>query len=82
MHGGISPEMRDIKQINEVSRFEEPGLNGLLCDLLWADPVDDKIAQKTQFTSNKERDCSCKFGLKPAKDLLDRHEFLSIIRGH
>lgn len=44
MHGGISPDIRDIKEVNKVNRFEEPGLSGVLCDLLWADPVDDKLA--------------------------------------
>jgi serine/threonine-protein phosphatase 2B catalytic subunit len=44
MHGGISPEFRDLKDIDKLNRFEEPALSGLLCDLLWSDPVEDKVA--------------------------------------
>jgi serine/threonine-protein phosphatase 2B catalytic subunit len=42
MHGGISPQMTTIEEMNKLDRFQEPGLSGLLCDLLWADPVDEK----------------------------------------
>lgn len=30
MHGGISPELKEIKDINSLNRFTEPGLKGLL----------------------------------------------------
>jgi len=70
MHGGISPQMTTIDEMNKLDRFQEPGLSGLLCDLLWADPVDEKQAPKVNFIANKERDCSVKFGLKPVKAFL------------
>lgn len=60
----------------------EPPLSGLLCDLLWADPIDDTLAMKVSFTENKERECSVRFGLKPVKALLKKNNFLSIIRAH
>ena len=41
MHGGISPTLLDTEDINKINRFVEPPLSGILCDLLWADPVDD-----------------------------------------
>lgn len=41
MHGGISPQLADVEDINRINRFIEPPLSGLLCDLLWADPCDD-----------------------------------------
>ncbi len=65
-----------------MDRHIEPPLSGLLCDLLWADPVDDNIAQKSNFADNKERECSVKFGLKPVKALMKKNNFLSIIRAH
>ena len=40
-HGGISPELEYIEQINLLDREEEPAMSGALVDLLWADPVDD-----------------------------------------
>mmetsp|Transcript_26338 Transcript_26338/g.25519 ORF Transcript_26338/g.25519 Transcript_26338/m.25519 type:complete len:141 (-) Transcript_26338:657-1079(-) len=82
MHGGISPTLADTSEINNINRFQEPPLSGLLCDLLWADPVDDNMAMKVNFTENKERECSVKFGLKPIKSLLKKNNYLSIIRAH
>jgi serine/threonine-protein phosphatase 2B catalytic subunit len=41
MHGGISPSLTDFDEVNRIDRFVEPPLSGLLCDLLWSDPVDD-----------------------------------------
>jgi diadenosine tetraphosphatase ApaH/serine/threonine PP2A family protein phosphatase len=38
-HGGISPELDTLSDIDRINRFREPGSSGLLCDLLWADPV-------------------------------------------
>jgi serine/threonine-protein phosphatase 2B catalytic subunit len=82
MHGGISPSLIDAEDINKVNRFVEPQLKGLLCDLLWSDPVDDSHSMKTNFSENKERECSVKFGLKPVKALLKKNNFLSVIRAH
>ena len=35
MHGGISPELATVEDINRIDRFIEPPLQGFLCDLLW-----------------------------------------------
>jgi len=82
MHGGISPNITDVEDINKINRFIEPPLSGPLCDLLWSDPVDDGMAMKINFTDNKERECSVKFGLKPVKAILKKNNFLSLIRAH
>ncbi len=82
MHGGISPQLNDAEEINKINRFVEPPLSGILCDLLWADPVEDSQAMKVNFGENKERECSVKFGLKPVKNLLKKNNFLSVIRAH
>jgi serine/threonine-protein phosphatase PP1 catalytic subunit len=39
MHGGLSPHMRNINEINSITRPTEVPDQGLLCDLLWADPT-------------------------------------------
>lgn len=41
MHGGISPELVKIEQIDKLNRFQEIPLDGLFCDLLWSDPLPD-----------------------------------------
>lgn len=38
MHGGLSPELEELGQIFEITRPVEVKDEGLLCDLLWADP--------------------------------------------
>lgn len=67
MHGGISPELNSVDDINKIDRFVEPPLHGFLCDLLWSDPCADKDARNVKFAKNSERECSYKFGLEPVK---------------
>ena len=38
MHGGLSPDLANIEQINGILRPTDVPDTGLLCDLLWADP--------------------------------------------
>jgi serine/threonine-protein phosphatase PP1 catalytic subunit len=38
MHGGISPQLENLEQILKLVRPLEVPDQGLLCDLLWADP--------------------------------------------
>ncbi len=38
MHGGLSPDLTSIDQINGIVRPTDIPDTGLLCDLLWADP--------------------------------------------
>ena len=82
MHGGISPEMHSLDDINKINRFVEPPLSGFLCDLLWSDPCTDKEARTMKFQKNVERECSFKFGLDPVKAILKKNNFLSIVRAH
>ena len=38
MHGGLSPDLTTVEQINGIIRPTDVPYTGLLCDLLWADP--------------------------------------------
>jgi len=38
MHGGLSPELSYLGQINTVQRPNDVPDEGILCDMLWADP--------------------------------------------
>jgi serine/threonine-protein phosphatase 2B catalytic subunit len=82
MHGGISPGLKQLDQINEIDRKQEIPLDGIFCDLMWADPMDDEEAVNGDFKENPERDCSNYFGKKPVKQLLRKNRLLSIFRGH
>ena len=82
MHGGISPDISKIEEINQIDRFQEVPLEGVFCDLLWSDPMKDEDAKRGTFHKNSERDCSYYFGKKPLKKLLDNNDLMSIVRGH
>ena len=38
MHGGLSPDLTHVEQINDIVRPTDVPDTGLLCDILWADP--------------------------------------------
>lgn len=82
MHGGISPGLKNIEEINDINRKQEIPLDGVFCDLMWADPMEDDEAVNGDFKDNPERDCSNYFGKKPVKKLLRSNRLLSIFRGH
>lgn len=82
MHGGISPELKKLDQIDKINRFQEVPLDGIFCDLLWADPLGDEVATSKDFIDNEERECSYYFGKKPTKKLLDANNLMTIVRGH
>jgi serine/threonine-protein phosphatase 2B catalytic subunit len=33
--------MNELDDLKKIDRFHEPPRNGLFCDLLWSDPVDN-----------------------------------------
>ena len=61
VHGGISPELAKLEQINKIKRTVEVPENGLFCDLLWSDPVDEDAQPTSPFLPNDSRDCSVFF---------------------
>lgn len=40
VHGGLSPNLRDIDDLRLVERIKEIPHEGLVCDLMWSDPDD------------------------------------------
>ena len=41
VHGGISPELSKIAEINLIDRKREIPMEGMLCDLVWSDPMEE-----------------------------------------
>lgn len=82
-HGGISPQLKTIDALNKLNRFVEPPNSGLLCDILWSDPVDhpDGKLEKT-FTNNEQRGCSYVYGAEALSRFLTANKLLSCIRAH
>ena len=83
VHGGLSPKVKSILEINKLNRFREPPSEGVLCDLLWADPTfDEGGVMKNKFEQNESRGCSFFFGYEATIDFLKQNELLTIIRAH
>ncbi|KAF4555112.1 Hypothetical protein D9617_3g021820 [Elsinoe fawcettii] len=72
------------KYSETINRFREPPTHGLMCDILWADPLEDFGQEKTQeyFIHNHVRGCSYFFSYPAACAFLEKNNLLSIIRAH
>jgi protein phosphatase len=77
MHGGLSPELDNIKKINEIQRPCDVPERGLLCDLLWADPEDEISGYE-----ESDRGVSYLFGEDVVGDFLDTVDMDLIVRAH
>ena len=77
MHGGLSPELANLDQINQIRRPTEVPDNGLLCDLLWSDP-DSKV----KGWAESDRGISCTFGADVVAKFSDKNDLDLICRGH
>jgi len=83
IHGGISPEIRTLDDIRNIERFKEPPQSGPMCDLLWADPMENFSSEvRDTFEFNEVRGCSYVFSHRAACAFLERNGLLSIIRAH
>ena len=77
MHGGISPELYDIQQINKLERPSSTPDYGLMCDLMWADPDPD-----VSGWAESDRGVSYVFGYQVIKEFNKQFDLSLIVRGH
>lgn len=77
VHGGISPELKSLKQIENIVRPTDIPEEGLITDVLWSDPD----SQVTDWSLN-DRGVSYTFGKKNVLDFCSQFKFDLIIRGH
>merc|ERR1711871_1682094 len=77
MHGGISPEINQLSDINKVVRPTDVPDTGLICDLLWADPEKDI----TGWAEN-DRGVSFVFGPDVVSPFLRKQDLDLICRAH
>ena len=68
----------------QLDRFCEPPASGLMCDILWSDPMEDFGNEKgpESFVENHVRGCSYFFSYEAACAFLERNGLFSIIRSH
>ena len=77
MHGGLSPDLKNIQSIQEISRPTDIPDTGLLCDLLWSDPDKDVL----EYEEN-DRGVSVIFGEKIVQDFNKKNDLDLMIRAH
>jgi serine/threonine-protein phosphatase 2B catalytic subunit len=84
IHGGLSPELHTLDDLKQIDRFREPPTHGLMCDILWADPLEEFGQEKTSeyFVHNHVRGCSYFFSYPAACNFLEKNNLLSVIRAH
>lgn len=84
-HGGISPDLTCPEDVNtKIDRFREPPTRGLMCDLLWSDPIEDYDTSDTDalFVPNPVRGCSYAYTFHAVQRFLTKNNLLSVIRAH
>ena len=78
VHGGISPNLNKIDDINKINRFCKIPENGLLCDLMWADPSPSLIENWGPST----RGISYTFSANAIYNFLKNNKLQLICRAH
>jgi diadenosine tetraphosphatase ApaH/serine/threonine PP2A family protein phosphatase len=92
-HGGLSPTIKTLENIENLHRFVEPEADNSLLDILWSDPIpEENIEDMTdeeyetfmniEWRPNPSRGCSYTYGYKAIREFLDRNNLVCIVRAH
>lgn len=79
VHGGLSPDLQQVEQIEALDReelYEIPD-RGLVCDLMWSDPEREAL----EWGAN-ERGCSHTFGPRIVDTFCREHDYDFVCRAH
>eukprot|EP01134_Creolimax_fragrantissima_P002323 CFRG2323T1 len=76
-HGGLSPDLKSLQQIQRIRRPTDVPDHGLLCDLLWSDP-DPAV----RMWGENDRGVSYTFGMDALKEFLDSLNLDMVARAH
>jgi serine/threonine-protein phosphatase PP1 catalytic subunit len=77
VHGGISQDLESLDKLRSLTRPLEVPEDGLLADLLWADPDGEITGYKIS-----ERGTSYTFGPDVVQEFLTKNDFDLLCRGH
>jgi serine/threonine-protein phosphatase PP1 catalytic subunit len=77
IHGGLTPGLERVEQINLISRPTQIQERGFLADLVWSDPSKD-----VEEFAPSERGLTIVWGKKIAHKFLETNGFTKIIRAH
>lgn len=78
MHGGLSPELNYVQEINQIKRPLDIPTQGLMADLMWSDPSDTHQS----FSFNTERGIAYWYGKAALEEFLARNNLDLICRAH
>jgi len=92
-HGGLSPYINQLDDIQEFDRFMEPPEAGPLFDLIWSDPIEESTALSLSeedmeewfdidYVPNPTRGCGYIFGFAAIAPFLENNNLLCLIRAH
>jgi diadenosine tetraphosphatase ApaH/serine/threonine PP2A family protein phosphatase len=92
-HGGLSPTLKTLEEIEALDRFVEPEQNSGLLDILWSDPISENAIDdlpddifeeflKVNWKPNPARGCSYCFGYAAIKEFLNKNGLVCIVRAH
>lgn len=76
-HGGISPKLKKISEINKINRARNIPNEGVFCDLTWSDPK----VQKKEWTDN-DRGCSYTFNGEALDNFMKHNGIQLVCRAH
>lgn len=82
IHGGLSPELTSLKQIQQIQRPTDIPDRGLLADLLWSDPDPLVRLFLPHVWPKNDRGVSYCFGKKHVDHFLATFNMDLIVRGH
>jgi len=77
VHGGISPHLNKISDIDNINRFINIPDDGLICDLMWSDP-----AIMNNLWGNNSRGISCTYNPQAINNFLKNNKLQLICRAH
>jgi serine/threonine-protein phosphatase PP1 catalytic subunit len=80
VHGGLSPNMKFIEQINTLERGKPIPDSGILCDLTWSDPA--PTYNQTQKWNHNDRGVSYVFNNDVVKEFNKTNNIDLICRAH
>lgn len=76
-HGGLSPDLKNLNQIRNIERPAPIPSEGILCDLLWADPDETVVGWGLN-----DRGVSYTFGADVVTEFLNQHKLQLVCRAH